>query len=90
MRKQIICPIYNEGENVKQLYESLKDSGAEFDELAFVHDQETDTSLPFIEAIRSKDERVIAVRNTRGARGNPRTALCLRARCGRAGACCDG
>ncbi|MCC6954294.1 MAG: glycosyltransferase, partial [Deltaproteobacteria bacterium] len=63
---QLIVPIYNEGENVISLYRELQASGAEYDTLRFVHDQDTDTSLPFIAKLRDADERVAADKNQFG------------------------
>ena len=63
---QILCPIYNEGENVKVLYQSLSESGACFDRLQFIYDIDTDTSLPYIEEIQNEDSRVVALKNEYG------------------------
>ncbi len=63
---QLLVPIYNEGENVRILYETLLAEGVPFDLMTFVYDLEGDTSLPFIEEIQKRDDRVRALRNTFG------------------------
>ncbi len=63
---QIIVPIYNEGENVKILYQRLRDDNVAFDQLTFVYDLDSDTSLPYIEAMKRQDARVIPLKNTLG------------------------
>jgi hypothetical protein len=59
-------PIYNEGENVKVLYQALIAEQAPFDTLTFIYDIDTDTSLPFIAEISQLDERVKSEKNTFG------------------------
>lgn len=63
---QILVPVYNEGENVRILYEQLLHEGIVFDSLTFVYDFDEDTSLPFIEQISSHDSRVHADKNQYG------------------------
>lgn len=64
--RQIVCPIYNEGENVRILYDSLQESGAPFDRLTFVYDLDNDTSLPYIAEMQQADPRVVAEKNQFG------------------------
>lgn len=63
---QIIVPIYNEGENVVRLHEQLGAEGVPFDRLRFVYDRDDDTSLPFLDKLRSEDPRVEAMKNEYG------------------------
>lgn len=63
---QFLVPIYNEGENVRFLYDNLVAEEAPFDTLKFIYDIDTDTSLPFIKEISQKDPRVIAEKNEYG------------------------
>jgi dolichol-phosphate mannosyltransferase len=60
---QIIVPVYNEGENVVRLHESLVAGRVPYDTLAFVYDRDDDTSLPYVEKIAADDGRVQAERN---------------------------
>ena len=64
---QLLVPIYNEGENVRILYQGLVEEQVEFDKLTFVYDIDEDTSLPFIEEISKNDPRVGADKNLFGA-----------------------
>jgi glycosyltransferase involved in cell wall biosynthesis len=63
---QLVVPVYNEADNVSRLYERLRQEGVDFDSLKFVYDFDEDTSLPFIEELRVRDERVLAERNEWG------------------------
>lgn len=63
---QLLVPIYNEGENVRRLYESLLRDKVAFDRLMFVYDLDTDTSLPFIAELKRADVRVHAEKNGYG------------------------
>ena len=63
---QLLVPIYNEGENVIRLYESLRREHVEFDELCFVYDIVDDTSLPYIAKLSATDPRVSAEKNDLG------------------------
>ncbi len=63
---QLICPIYNEGENVELLYRSLAEAEAPFSRLTFVYDLDDDTSLPYISKMQQEDPRVIADKNQYG------------------------
>jgi len=65
-KRQLIVPVYNEGENIITLYRALSDSGAEFDTLQFIYDLDEDSTLPFIERISENDSRVEAVKNSFG------------------------
>lgn len=63
---QLLCPIYNEGDNVLKLYHSLREEAVPFDSLKFVYDFDGDTTLPFIAELTVKDSRVSAEKNTYG------------------------
>lgn len=63
---QIAAPVYNEGDSVLTLYKSLISSEIRFDELRFVYDIDTDTSLPFIKELSKSDARVAADKNLYG------------------------
>jgi glycosyltransferase involved in cell wall biosynthesis len=63
---QIVVPVYNEGDNVVQLYELLRSENVRFDRLRFVYDQDSDTSLPFVKKLAADDSRVEAVKNEYG------------------------
>jgi len=65
-KTQCVVPIYNEGENVKVLYNSLISENVPFDSLTFIYDIDADTSLPFIAEIGESDGRVSAKKNTFG------------------------
>lgn len=55
---QILVPVYNEGENVRVLYQTLQREGVSFDELIFVYDFDGDTTLPVIAELAASDDRV--------------------------------
>lgn len=63
---QLLVPVYNEGENVLELYSGLVQDEVPFDSLRFIYDFDEDTTLPFIEKLQSGDPRVSAVKNTLG------------------------
>lgn len=63
---QLLVPIYNEGRNVRILFDSLLKESVDFDVLTFVYDIDEDTSLPYIAEISSVDSRVRALKNTFG------------------------
>jgi len=63
---QLVVPVYNEGENVRVLYDSLVENSVDFKKLRFVYDLDEDSSLPFIIAISASDERVVADKNCYG------------------------
>lgn len=65
-RVQILVPVYNEGENGRVLYDSLVAENISFDELVFVYDLDTDTTLPVIADLRQNDPRVRAEKNQLG------------------------
>lgn len=65
-RIQLLVPIYNEGENVVQLYSTLEKEGVPFDTLKFVYDFDGDITLPFIAKLSEKDARVFAEKNEYG------------------------
>jgi dolichol-phosphate mannosyltransferase len=64
--KQIVVPIYNEGENVLRLYSELTDEKVPYDSLTFVYDFDGDTTLPFIARLAQSDSRVRADKNQYG------------------------
>lgn len=63
---QFLVPIYNEGENVRILYDNLVSESFDFDSLKFVYDADEDTSLPYIAEISQNDPRVLAEKNQIG------------------------
>ncbi len=63
---QVLVPIYNEGENVVRLYESLEAESIPYDVLRFVYDFDQDTTLPYIAELSAKDSRVVAEKNEYG------------------------
>lgn len=63
---QIVVPVYNEGEQVIELYKQLNVDGVQFHSLRFVYDFAEDTSLPYIKQLAADDSRVEALRNTYG------------------------
>lgn len=63
---QCIVPVYNEGENVRVLYNNLLDLNVAFDILSFVYDFDEDTTLPVIASIATNDSRVRATKNLYG------------------------
>lgn len=65
-RVQIIVPVYNEGDGILQLYDSLVKAGVEFDSLKFIYDFDADTTVPFIAKLHDQDERVGGERNDFG------------------------
>lgn len=60
---QIAVPIYNEGENVKILYQTLQAAYPGFDRLSFVYDRDDETALPYLRDIAGRDPRVKAEKN---------------------------
>lgn len=63
---QLLCPIYNEGENVRVLHNTLLAEQVPFETLTFVYDFDGDTTLPVIESLRSTDPRLRAEKNELG------------------------
>jgi dolichol-phosphate mannosyltransferase len=63
---RILVPVRDEGEATRVLYERLVAAGVRFSELRFVHDTDTDSSLPHIARLARRDGRVIADRNRLG------------------------
>lgn len=63
---QLMAPVYNEGNAVCTLYDSLIENKVAFDSLTFVYDFDADTSLPFILQLVEKDSRVRASKNDFG------------------------
>jgi hypothetical protein len=63
---QVIVPVYNEGENVRVLYENLVLEGVPFNELKFVYDFDGDTTLPVIRELEARDRRIVADKNEFG------------------------
>lgn len=61
----IVIPIFNEEENIKQLYSELKEvldkTGKEY-EIIFVDDGSTDNSFPILRKIHEKDNSLRAIR----------------------------
>jgi len=63
---QVLVPIYNEGENVVRLYDSLVSESVPFDVLKFVYDFDQDTTLPYVAKLAEGDPRVLAEKNEYG------------------------
>lgn len=63
---QLLCPIYNEGENVRVLHTALLNEQVPFDTLTFVYDFDGDISLPVIADLSRSDPRVRAEKNEIG------------------------
>ena len=63
---QFLVPVYNEGEGIVRLYNSLLEEGVEFDSMLVVYDMLGDTTVPFIEKLAKKDSRVSASQNEIG------------------------
>ena len=63
---QLMSPVYNEGAQVLVLYETLIREKVSFDSLAFVYDFDGDTTLPYIQELAAKDNRVRAEKNNFG------------------------
>ncbi len=63
---QLVCPVYNEGENVRTLYRQLVSDRVSFDSLKFVYDFDQDTSLPVIAELAAEDSRIVAEKNDYG------------------------
>lgn len=63
---QIVVPVYNEGDNVRTLYNTLLEEEIEFDRLSFVYDFDGDSTLPVILELQQSDQRIVAEKNTIG------------------------
>lgn len=64
MKVSVVIPIYNEEQNIKILYEKLKDALDNqqfFYELIFVDDGSTDKSLSILKEIQKLDDKVVIV-----------------------------
>jgi glycosyltransferase involved in cell wall biosynthesis len=64
MTLSVIIPLYNEEENAPLLYEKLKEfleSLKKEYEILFIDDGSTDRTLPILEEIQSKDNRVVVL-----------------------------
>jgi glycosyltransferase involved in cell wall biosynthesis len=64
MTLSVIIPLYNEEENIPTLYEKLKESLDPLEkeyEVLFVDDGSTDRTLPILEEIQAKDNRIIVL-----------------------------
>ncbi|MBM4136600.1 MAG: glycosyltransferase family 2 protein [Nitrospira sp.] len=64
MTLSVVIPLYNEEENVKILYEKLKETldplGKEY-EILFVDDGSTDRTLPALEEVQASDNRIVVL-----------------------------
>lgn len=58
VKVSVVCPVYNEGENIEELYRRLADVMEEPAEFVFVDDGSTDDSLARLERLAAQDERV--------------------------------
>lgn len=63
---QLLVPVYNEGENVRILFNQLLKDEVPFSSLLFVYDFEEDTTVPVIEDLQREDARVESKLNTKG------------------------
>jgi dolichol-phosphate mannosyltransferase len=63
---QIMSPVYNEGNSICTLYDSLIENKIQFDELYFVYDFDGDTTIPFIKKLSELDSRVRGEKNNIG------------------------
>jgi len=63
---QILVPVYNEGEVIFELYKQLEKEGIYYDSLKFVYDFDGDTTIPFAEKLRARDDRVCLDKNLYG------------------------
>ncbi len=63
---QLVVPVYNEGDNVRTLHDSLLSENIEFHSLKFVYDIDEDTTLPVISELQEVDSRLFAEKNTIG------------------------
>jgi glycosyltransferase involved in cell wall biosynthesis len=61
-----MSPVYNEGDSICTLYNSLIENKVHFDELYFVYDFDGDTTVPFIKKLAEKDSRVRGHKNDLG------------------------
>ncbi len=64
MKVSVVIPIYNEEQNIKILYEKLKealDNQQFFYELIFVDDGSTDKSLSILKEIQKLDDKVVII-----------------------------
>lgn len=58
VKVSVVCPVYNEGENIEELYRRLADVVDEPAEFVFVDDGSTDDSLARLDRLAGQDERV--------------------------------
>jgi len=56
--RQIIVPVFKEGEGILKLYQSLQAEEVPFDTLTFVYDFPEDPTVPYIEQLRENDSRI--------------------------------
>jgi len=64
MTLSVVIPLYNEEDNIPVLYEKLKESLDPLEkeyEIVFVDDGSTDSTLPLLEEIQSRDKRVVVL-----------------------------
>lgn len=64
--RQIVVPVYNEGENIRVLYRTLLEEGVNFDCARFVYDFEEDTTVPVLRELQREDERIQLEKNQYG------------------------
>lgn len=62
----VVIPVYHEGENVLRVYDRFIADAGPFGEMIFVWDRPDDPTIPFIDQLRGRDERVISLHNTLG------------------------
>lgn len=63
---QLLVPVYNEGGNVRVLYEGLVRDKVPFDALTFIYDFDEDNTLPVIAELAAKDTRIFSSKNAIG------------------------
>lgn len=63
---QIIVPVYNEGENIRTLYQGLLENNVAFDSLKFIYDFPEDSTIPVIANLAVQDSRITSEKNEFG------------------------
>jgi hypothetical protein len=63
---QLLVPVYNEGENVRTLYNNLKKEKVSFDSLMFVYDFDGDSTVPVISELMREDSKILLEKNQFG------------------------
>jgi dolichol-phosphate mannosyltransferase len=72
----IVVPVYNEADNFRPFYASLKEHVRTPHTLVVVYDFEEDTTLPVVKELQRKDPAIVLLKNdTRGVLGALKTGL---------------